>query len=71
MKYIIKAYTYANAKRILKDWQGNSPVFITQYQYDRTREQVKEYRSQLDALEDVNRIKAAERWRHYDIEAII
>lgn len=71
MTYIVKAYKYKDAKRILKGWDGKIPVWITQGQYNKGNNSVQEYASTSAAMRAVEKIKTVEDWRHYEIVGLV
>ena len=68
---IVKVYKYKDCKRILKGFDGKRPVFITQGTWNRTKEAVQEFTNTSDAMKAIDKIKATEPWRHYEIVRLI
>lgn len=67
MTYIVKVYKWVEGKRILKGWDKDKPVFITQGQYNKGNTAVQEFANQSDAMKAIEKIKNVEPWRHYEI----
>ena len=71
MTYIVKVYKWADCKKILKGFDGKKPVFVNQGVYNKGGVGVQEFASQSDAMIAVNKIKAFEPWRHYEIVKLV
>lgn len=71
MTYIVKVYKWKDAKKILRGWDGKIPVWITQGQYNKGNIGVQEFATQSKAMEAINKIKAVEPWRHYEIVGLV
>ena len=71
MTYIVKAYNWKDARRILKGWDGKMPVWVQQREFNKGKVGVQEFRNQYDAMQAINKIKAVESWRHYDIVGLV
>ena len=71
MTYIIKVYKWKDAKKILKGWDGKMPVFISQGEYNKGKTAVQEYANTSTAMRDIDKIKAVQPWRHYEIVKLV
>ena len=71
MTYIVKVYKWADCKKILKGWDKGKPVFVSQGVYNKGKTAVQEFASTSSAMQAVDKIKAVEPWRHYEIVKLV
>jgi hypothetical protein len=71
MTYIVKVYKWSDCKKILKGFDGKKPVFISQGEFNKGKTGVQEFASQTTAMQAIEKIKAYEPWRHYEIVGLV
>lgn len=71
MIYIIRVYKYSDAKKILKGFDKGMPVFVSQGEYNKGNTAVQEYANTSTAMRDIEKIKKAQPWRHYEIVKLV